>query len=513
MNTKLVKSSVTRTEGSSKRAGDELESDKSKKQKIDEHVKAEKYDQKEKEMKRHIEIVKDDEVAIDVIPLATKPLVIVEYKIDKDGRMGYFKLIRADRSSKRYSSMIKMIQDIDREDLETLWKLVKDKHENTRLEEDYERVLWGDLKVMFEPDIKSKVWRNLQGYKVTVWKLFDNCGVHFVRFKRLQDILRVTAAQVESADIFMATKPKVIYVQAHTYSSEASSAEIEHKKPWNCELMLSIVRIPLNKFMVWPNQVDNLKKFCPKEEEMKLLEDLDEMRGNWEKCEKVLPGANESSTSDIKLLGLSVSNYGIAGSVSDKNPFELGLDYKSYSKSLIMILILDEADRLLDMGFHKQINSIISRLPKLRRSGLFSATQIEVVEELAKARLRKPAGHGFASVMVMLRELKPNGLLVPYIPQLAKWITAMTRTSSNEMQVEFTYGMAGCWRKVPAPSYRQFMNWKLLRGDHSQVKSEGHFLAKLAMDDVDDEHEDVLDPHPDQIYTWLKASFIRRLTN
>ncbi|GKC74474.1 hypothetical protein Tco_1120357 [Tanacetum coccineum] len=45
------------------------------------------------------------------------------------------------------------------------------------------------------------------------------------------------------------------------------------------------------------------------------------------------------------------------------------------------------------------------------------------------------------------------------------------------------------------------------------IGSEGHFLAKLVMDDVDDEHEDVLNPHPDQIYTWLKASFIRRLTN
>ncbi|GKE50262.1 hypothetical protein Tco_1481520 [Tanacetum coccineum] len=52
MDSEVVKSSVTRTEGSSKRAGDELESDKSKKQKIDEHVEAEKDDdQEEAEMK------------------------------------------------------------------------------------------------------------------------------------------------------------------------------------------------------------------------------------------------------------------------------------------------------------------------------------------------------------------------------------------------------------------------------------------------------------------------------
>ncbi|GJW76692.1 hypothetical protein Tco_0138374 [Tanacetum coccineum] len=105
--------------------------------------------------------------------------------------MGYFQIIRADGSSKRYSSMIKMLQNIDREDLETLWKLVKAKHRNTRPAEAYERVLWGNLKVMFEPDVESEVWRNLQGHKVTVWKLFFSSGVHFVRFQNLHIFMLV----------------------------------------------------------------------------------------------------------------------------------------------------------------------------------------------------------------------------------------------------------------------------------------------------------------------------------
>ncbi|GJU99773.1 hypothetical protein Tco_1329044 [Tanacetum coccineum] len=96
---------------SSKRAGDELEFDKSKKQKIDKHVEIEKCDDlAEEEMKKHIEIVQDEEeIAIDAIPLATKPPMIVEYKIVKEGQKGFYHLIRADRSSKRYSLMIKML--------------------------------------------------------------------------------------------------------------------------------------------------------------------------------------------------------------------------------------------------------------------------------------------------------------------------------------------------------------------------------------------------------------------
>jgi len=54
------------------------------------------------------------------------------------------------------------------------------------------------------------------------------------------------------------------------------------------------------------------------------------------------------------------------------------------------VLVLDEADRLLEMGFKQQLDTIMARLPKQRRTGLFSATQTEAVEMLARAGLRNP---------------------------------------------------------------------------------------------------------------------------
>ncbi len=54
------------------------------------------------------------------------------------------------------------------------------------------------------------------------------------------------------------------------------------------------------------------------------------------------------------------------------------------------VLVMDEADTLLDMGFKDSINQILSMLPKQRRTGLFSATQTKEVKELARAGLRNP---------------------------------------------------------------------------------------------------------------------------
>ncbi|GKB50935.1 hypothetical protein Tco_0901688 [Tanacetum coccineum] len=157
-------------ESSLKRAGTKLEQVCIKKQKLDK-------DKETTELQRLIEVVLDkEEVAIDAIPLATKPPSIVDYKIHKEGKKTYYHIIRADRSLKMYLVFSHMLKSFDRKDLETLWKLVKANHGST-------------------------------------WP-YEGYGGRIVKIKRLHDDLEVTAAKltfnqyVDAQSVFAAIKAR-----------------------------------------------------------------------------------------------------------------------------------------------------------------------------------------------------------------------------------------------------------------------------------------------------------------
>jgi ATP-dependent RNA helicase DDX55/SPB4 len=59
-------------------------------------------------------------------------------------------------------------------------------------------------------------------------------------------------------------------------------------------------------------------------------------------------------------------------------------------QSSFEMLVLDEADRLLDLGFKEDLQNILRRLPKQRRTGLFSASISEAVDQIVRVGLRNP---------------------------------------------------------------------------------------------------------------------------
>ncbi|GJW13790.1 hypothetical protein Tco_0017923 [Tanacetum coccineum] len=112
-------------------------------------------DKETAELQSMMEVIhNEEEVIVDAIPLATKPPSIVDWKIIKEGNIGYYQIIRADGNLKRYSSMIQMLKSF------------------------YRR---------FGKSVKiNNIWKNQQGLvKVLNWKLYDSCGVHCVTMQNI----------------------------------------------------------------------------------------------------------------------------------------------------------------------------------------------------------------------------------------------------------------------------------------------------------------------------------------
>ncbi|GKD36849.1 hypothetical protein Tco_1257056 [Tanacetum coccineum] len=83
--------------------------------------------------------------------------------------------------TKTYQGFENMLKAFDREDLDTLWSLVKEKFRSVEPTEDMERALWVELKRLYEPEKEDALWK-LQRYMhdPLTWRLYGSCAVHHV---------------------------------------------------------------------------------------------------------------------------------------------------------------------------------------------------------------------------------------------------------------------------------------------------------------------------------------------
>ncbi|GJU71373.1 hypothetical protein Tco_1262778 [Tanacetum coccineum] len=131
----------------------------------------------------YVEVIYDSEEVINVTPLDAKSPTISWKSYCKED-VGYYEIHMADESYKTYIFFSEMLSDFDREDLIVLYRLFNEKYASTRPGFD-DLMLWGDMKIMFEPDDDDAVWKNHNSQELIEWKLYDSSGVHSLMLREV----------------------------------------------------------------------------------------------------------------------------------------------------------------------------------------------------------------------------------------------------------------------------------------------------------------------------------------
>ncbi|RMF12228.1 MAG: DEAD/DEAH box helicase, partial [Alphaproteobacteria bacterium] len=130
------------------------------------------------------------------------------------------------------------------------------------------------------------------------------------------------------------------------------------------------------------------------------------------------------------------------------------------------ILVLDEADRMLDMGFVRDVRKIIAAMPRERQSLLFSATMSKDIEALAAELMREPARIEVAAKTLTVERIDQR---VYHIPQGSKraLLTTLLAAPEFERVIVFTRTKHGA-NRVSGQLEKAGIRSDALHGNKSQ---------------------------------------------
>nr|GEZ72117.1 hypothetical protein [Tanacetum cinerariifolium] len=110
---------------------------------------------------------------------------IIDWNVHTEGQRSYWQIIRLGGSSACYQFFVDLLKQLDREDLNQLWALVKEYLSIRPATNNKEMELWVELKKMYEPNPEDQLWTLTQNsmHAPVEWKLYDLSGVHHLTAK------------------------------------------------------------------------------------------------------------------------------------------------------------------------------------------------------------------------------------------------------------------------------------------------------------------------------------------
>nr|GEX05133.1 hypothetical protein [Tanacetum cinerariifolium] len=110
---------------------------------------------------------------------------VLEEAMSPEEKRSYWKITRLGGSSASYQFFIDLLKYLDREDLNQLWRLVKETLNNRPPTSDKAIELWVELSRLYELDDEDQLWTHTHNFMhaPVEWKLYDTCRVHHVTSK------------------------------------------------------------------------------------------------------------------------------------------------------------------------------------------------------------------------------------------------------------------------------------------------------------------------------------------